>query len=429
MKIIKKLFLVALSAGLLSVPSQLEKVEAANITGNTNLYLIPGTWDASSARFSAYFYNNSSNNWVSMSDSYNDGIFEVSAPAGTWSNVIFCRMNPSTTENKWDNKWNQTGNLTYDGSNNLFKVTQWDSQTTGWTKYNSSTFNIAGSFNGWNLEAMNQRNGIFEYSVTLEKNEYKFKLNCGEWLGNNGTIENTTYNTSVDGWSFNINEGDCTLKATGGTYVFKYNSLTNKLIVENIHALFNSYYNDGSYTKDSILYTNEMSDAETKKYFHASADIKYRRTVYSSNGLTMTTSTDGDTYSGESTYTNDNGKVKHTGIGGTYTVNKASVEDWFVTLYDFKNASAEGWSYDNGVYSYNLKAATATTEDEMTRMAREFVAPMWLAPNSENFAYAPFNKLTVSVENDKLVMRLFTSTTDAGKLSSTDGLFSQVTIY
>ena len=30
MKIIKKLFLVALSAGLLSVPSQLEKVEAAN---------------------------------------------------------------------------------------------------------------------------------------------------------------------------------------------------------------------------------------------------------------------------------------------------------------------------------------------------------------------------------------------------------------
>ena len=258
-------------------------------------------------------------------------------------------------------------------------------------------------------------NGKYEIKIDASKTFDTIIFNAGN---DKPQTANLDLSRLIDGDSYKLNS----TKDSSGNY-------NADIVRTSVSALFNSYYNDGSYTKDSILYTNEMSDAETKKYFHASADIKYRRTVYSSNGLTMTTSTDGDTYSGESTYTNDNGKVKHTGIGGTYTVNKASVEDWFVTLYDFKNASAEGWSYDNGVYSYDLKAATATTEDEMTRMAREFVAPMWLAPNSENFAYAPFNKLTVSVENDKLVMRLFTSTTDAGKLSSTDGLFSQVTIY
>lgn len=82
------------------------------------LYLKPNSnWTMSNARFAAYFYGNGET-WVSMIDSDSDGIYEVEVPAG-YSSVIFCRMNPDTTANIWDNKWDQTIDLTIptDGKN------------------------------------------------------------------------------------------------------------------------------------------------------------------------------------------------------------------------------------------------------------------------------------------------------------------------
>ena len=70
-----------------------------------------------------------------MTDSDGDGIYECSVPEGAPS-VIFCRMNSGTTENNWNNKWNQTGDLTVptDGKN-LFTVpdTGWDNFTETWS--------------------------------------------------------------------------------------------------------------------------------------------------------------------------------------------------------------------------------------------------------------------------------------------------------
>ena len=42
-----------------------------------------------------------------------DGTYEVHLPEGYdyGCNIIFCRMNPSTTANNWNNKWNQTSDL------------------------------------------------------------------------------------------------------------------------------------------------------------------------------------------------------------------------------------------------------------------------------------------------------------------------------
>lgn len=62
-----------------------------------------------------------------MTDTDNDGIYEADVPEGTWTGVIFCRMNGSTTDNNWDNKWNQTVDLLPTGDNNLFTVTDKDS--------------------------------------------------------------------------------------------------------------------------------------------------------------------------------------------------------------------------------------------------------------------------------------------------------------
>ena len=55
-----------------------------------------------------------------------------------YTNLIFCRMNPSTTTNNWDNKWNQTGDLSvkdFNSGKNLFTVKSgsWDGATTTWS--------------------------------------------------------------------------------------------------------------------------------------------------------------------------------------------------------------------------------------------------------------------------------------------------------
>ena len=105
------------------------------VLSETKIYLAPNSnWKSDGARFAAYFFDNGET-WVDMTDSDGDGIYECSVPEG-FPSVIFCRMNSGTTENNWNNKWNQTGNLTVptDGKN-LFTVpdTEWDNFTGSWS--------------------------------------------------------------------------------------------------------------------------------------------------------------------------------------------------------------------------------------------------------------------------------------------------------
>ena len=113
--------------------------EEVEVTENM-LYLKPNSnWKQSNARFAAYFWNKSgSNTWVGMVDSDSDGIYEVNIPEGYTfgDSVIFARMNPSTTANNWNNKWNQTADLIIptDGKN-LYTVKDntWDKGGGAWS--------------------------------------------------------------------------------------------------------------------------------------------------------------------------------------------------------------------------------------------------------------------------------------------------------
>ena len=110
---------------------------AVNIPAGTKLYLTPNSnWKQSNARFAAYFFNGSGNAWASMTKvAGQTDLYEVAAPSGTWTKVIFCRMNPSAAANNWNNKWNQTGDLIYDGNKNHYKINSgsWDQGT--WSRY------------------------------------------------------------------------------------------------------------------------------------------------------------------------------------------------------------------------------------------------------------------------------------------------------
>ena len=85
----------------------------------TKLYLTPNSnWTSDNARFAAYFFKDGGNTWVNMTDADSDGTYEVSIPNGNYTNVIFCRMNPGTNDNNFNEgvKWNQTADLSINQS-------------------------------------------------------------------------------------------------------------------------------------------------------------------------------------------------------------------------------------------------------------------------------------------------------------------------
>ena len=128
----KKIF--TLFAALMMVLSMF----AANIPAGTKLYLTPNAnWKKDNARFAAYFYGNGEA-WVSMTKVEGEtDLYELTSPDKSFTNVIFCRMNPSASANNWNNKWNQTDDLTYNGTQNWYTVKEgtWDKGGGTWALY------------------------------------------------------------------------------------------------------------------------------------------------------------------------------------------------------------------------------------------------------------------------------------------------------
>ena len=114
------------------------KQEEPEVT-EKGVYLKPNSnWTQSNARFAAYFWGGTTGEkWVSMT-AVGDGTYEAHLPEGYdyGCNIIFCRMNPSTTANNWNNKWNQTSDLkTPTDGKNLYtvKAGTWDKGGGTWS--------------------------------------------------------------------------------------------------------------------------------------------------------------------------------------------------------------------------------------------------------------------------------------------------------
>lgn len=107
-------------------------------------YFIPNdNWKKDGARFAAYVHNSSkdTSKWYSMT--YDEALscysFTLTVSDG-YNEVIFCRMKGSTTDNNWDNKWNQTPDsnngyesLPTDGKNCYILNDGWDNCGGSWS--------------------------------------------------------------------------------------------------------------------------------------------------------------------------------------------------------------------------------------------------------------------------------------------------------
>ena len=176
-------------------------------------YLIPNSnWLQSSARFAVYAINGSGTIWIDMSPVAGvTGKYHATVD-DAYTKLIFCRMDPNTTENDWKNKWNQTGDLTDWGDNDCFTLTEnsWDAGT--WSKYVhvEDVFTVAGAATLFGSEwsesdttndMVKQEDGTYKWekkNVTLSEGDYTYKVVVNhKW--NPQLMENQTISVETGG--------------------------------------------------------------------------------------------------------------------------------------------------------------------------------------------------------------------------------------
>ena len=184
----------------------------------STLYFKASTeWKSDGARFAAYFFGNG-DTWASMTDADGDGYYECAVPTGGYTSVIFCRMNGSAAANNWDNKWNQTADLTIptDGKN-CFAVNagEWDGAQGTWSTKSGGTttttldYYLVGYINGANYgcEEDSANLGAYKFvdgklTATFSSDSYVFIKTTGNsnWYMFDGFCEaqtGTLYNTAA----------------------------------------------------------------------------------------------------------------------------------------------------------------------------------------------------------------------------------------
>ena len=202
----KKIF--TLFAALAMVMS----IFAADIPAGTKFYLTPNAnWNQSNARFAVYFYGNGET-WVSMTKVAGEtNLYEVTSPNKVYKNLIFCRMNPSASANNWNNKWNQTSDLTFDGTKNHYTV-------------KNGTWDKGGGT--WSIWPIPVEKNYVDVTVTITANAaaYIKWSNAGEKLANATDYvamnagENKTY-------TYTLAQVD---EATGVTYTIKVGDVVSE---------------------------------------------------------------------------------------------------------------------------------------------------------------------------------------------------------
>ena len=191
------------------------------------IYFKPWSNWKNDARLAAYFYGSGTESWSSFKQIGSSEYYVCDIPSGSYTHVIFCRMNPSATTNNWNNKYNQSAGDKKIAlkSNALYKQPTSNNPWDDWTCTGSElTWHIAGGFNEWSTTS-----NKLPCTIALDANNgYTFKLVASEvWLGNNGTMTREYH----EGWEMAQSE-DCTLSTDiAGNYQFSFDTKTAKLTV------------------------------------------------------------------------------------------------------------------------------------------------------------------------------------------------------
>ena len=267
---------------------------------NTTYLQVNANWAQANARFAAYLWNDNGNTWVSATK-YADNVYAVAVPDG-YTNIIFTRMNPATTENNWSDVWNQTADLKVElGKVYVMAEGAWDKGEGEWknldqpattapatepttvapattapvttapvttapvtepttvspsTEPTTAPASGVSVFGDINLDLVKGNDDVYSASTSLESGTYTFRIN------NNGATycNGSTFTDKTSNVAYSTKWKSATkLVANGGTYTFKYNVSTNKLTIEyqapSLAQIFGDINLDLQATKDANIYS------------------------------------------------------------------------------------------------------------------------------------------------------------------------------
>ena len=107
------------------------------------IYLSPGVWNADDAKFAYNYYRDGgSGGWTDFLTEDDCGMY---ADVPQWNGVILipARLkNTTVSPGSWDDRWNQTDNITVN-SNNYVTITGWDASDFTYTIYSAPTYTIS----------------------------------------------------------------------------------------------------------------------------------------------------------------------------------------------------------------------------------------------------------------------------------------------
>lgn len=231
---------------------------AASLSAKT-IYLIPNSyWLSSNARFAVYAFTQTEESkvetWVDMTAvEGTTGVYQATINESSYNTIIFCRMNPGTTDNNWNEgvKWTQTGDLLLAdaGDKNCYIIEEKENNWSDakWVVYKNPYFALHSNFTNKNWETLvftpSQDNATATLALTLEGDSvYEFGVRIGRpdsYISNGITLkrESNTVDFNTSGNGNNKLTTDIE-----GEYVFTYTFATKVLSV--------------TYPNDTIFYVN-----------------------------------------------------------------------------------------------------------------------------------------------------------------------------
>ena len=165
----------------------------------------------------AYFFNNSTgkNAWSAHSVKYSGNIYYVTIPKGDWAGVILTRNN-TTTSPSWNNKWNQTDDITMSNTSNYISKFSENSTSVTWeTQKPTSTASVSAN----PTEVKVGESSTLSASITSNTDLNKYKSVSYTVDNDAGTVTDGKFSATA--------EGTYTVTATVTYHPNCYSSITS----------------------------------------------------------------------------------------------------------------------------------------------------------------------------------------------------------
>lgn len=299
-------------------------------TDNNTVYLKPNSnWTSDNAWFAIYVYNGGSGAWAQMSSAGN-GYYKAEIPDGSWTNIIFCRMNPASTSLSWDNRWNQTSDLNIPtGDNKCYTIAEG-----AWSEGD-------GSWGAIPALAKSASYSLLKATSSGDKYYYKIAENAS------ATDETYFYDSKVYYVVVTVDRSQTPITASAKYYGSESDAISETKEINPDDVIFNNYH------RGSVEITKK--DADNKII---NDTVQFSLYKVSGNGGEISKSNLVDTKT-----VDENGKVKfeNLAIFVNQEQNETSEHQWYCFI---ETTAKEGFNINSQKYYFTVPYAQANEDQD-----------------------------------------------------------------